>query len=139
MGTNYYVFDDSQFCECCGRGGIERHIGKSSAGWVFALAVCPDDGLRTFDDWREYLKRKHIEDEYGSQITYGEMLSRITNRGRDDSCWDRKPYGYDSWENFHAQNHSVRGPKGLLRSEIDGRHCVGHGEGTWDYHSRGFS
>lgn len=38
MGTNYYLHSQDP-CEHCGRSYPELHIGKSSAGWVFALHV----------------------------------------------------------------------------------------------------
>ena len=58
------------------------------------------------------------------------MLKTITERKRDK--WDDS-YGYNSWEHFHAENNSERGDNNLLRHRVDGRHCVGNGEGTWDY------
>ena len=41
--------------------------------------------------------------------------------------------GYDSWEEFHRRNNSEIGPNGLLRHKVTGNHCVGHGDGTYDY------
>ena len=131
MGTNYYATTE-QPCPHCGRGGELKHIGKSSAGWCFALHIYPDDGINTLADWQEFWKDKRITDEYGREQTQDEMLATITERGREPK-WDTKPMMYDSWAEFHHQNHSKQGPQGLLRSQIDGRHCVGHGEGTYDY------
>ena len=109
MGTNYYV--EYNQCEHCGRND-RRHIGKSSAGWAFSLRVYPDEGINTFDDWKPIFFAGSIVDEYGNDVPAGQMIHKITNR---------------SW------------PKGLRRSKVDGWHCVGHGEGTWDYIQGDFS
>lgn len=113
MGTNYY-FHPGPACECCGRAPQATHIGKSSAGWNFAVHVLPAQGINSLDDWRKMFTRpgSYILDEYGTKITEEEMLLIITNR-----------------------THKL----GLQRSGIDGWHCVGHGEGTWDYFAGDFS
>lgn len=131
MGTNYYLYKNT--CECCGRGDEERHIGKSSGGWCFALHVYPREEINNLDDWRELFATRgvSIKDEYGDTISSLAMLDIITNRSwKGDK--EKTPYGYVSWEQFHRDNHSLFGPNNLLRSKIDGVHCVGHGEGTWD-------
>ena len=60
------------------------------------------------------------------------MLAIITERS-----WKRKKFKADGWyssqADFHEKNHSEDGPNGLLRHKIDGTHCIGHGEGTYDY------
>lgn len=128
MGTNYYV--KSNICEHCGKGDEDLHIGKSSAGWVFSLHVMPELEINDLDDWERFWKDKKIVDEYGSEFSCDDMRAIITERGRK-ADWNKRPYGYGSWEEFHQKNHSKRGPSGLLRHQIDG-HCIGHGEGTWD-------
>jgi hypothetical protein len=129
MGTNYYLRTNA--CPHCGRSDEERHIGKSSAGWCFSLHVYPDEGIRTLKDWEAQMKTLNsgIYNEYGDKLDYKDMITVICDRK-----WDRKPkpVGYDSWEDFNNQNHSVNGPNGLSRHQIDNR-CIGHGEGTWDY------
>ena len=50
MGTNYYLYQKPD-CECCGRPFEPLHIGKSSAGWCFALHIMPEDGISTLLDW----------------------------------------------------------------------------------------
>lgn len=131
MGTNFYVTSDKP-CPCCGRGGELKHIGKSAAGWCFALHVYPDEGINNLEDWQKFWEGKEITNEYGTVLTSLDMLDEITNRGRERK-WEAKPYGYDSWSVFHRMNQSEQGPNGLLRSQIDGRHCIGHGEGTYDF------
>ena len=107
MGTNFYLHEKPD-CECCGRPFEPLHIGKSSGGWYFSLHVMPEDGINNLDDWREMWNKKGalIRDEYGEKIYVEEMEKRITER---------------SWKG------------GLTRHPIDGRHCIGHGEGTYDF------
>lgn len=137
MGTNYYTVKVYR-CEACGHGIVsddkERHIGKSSAGWCFSLRVYPEDDINTLDDWKVILKRSCIQDEYGSTIPYEEMFKIITQRSSPNT-FDKPPCGVTpsiTWEEFHRSNQSQFGPNGLLRHRT-GDHCVGHGEGTWDY------
>lgn len=120
MGTNFYIKRPDD--------GLDLHIGKSSAGWCFALHVYPEAGLNNLDDWEELLYEPYItiEDEYGRRITPTDMLNCITNRS-----WAPALDLYD--QAFHDQNGSEPGPNGLVRSKIDGVHCIGHGEGTYDY------
>lgn len=134
MGTNYYMIEDT--CECCGKGKRKRHIGKSSAGWCFSLRVYPEDEINSLDDWRKLftLPGTTFRDEYGTVIAADDILSCIEDRGLDVNEKDKNvPYGYGSWERFHELNNSERGPNNLLRHRINGRHCVGHGNGTFDY------
>jgi len=101
MGTNYYV--KSEKCEHCGHGD-DLHIGKSSAGWCFALRVYPDMGINNLLDWEKYLRGKTIENEYGDTVSLDDLVMIITDR-------------------YH--------PRGLLRHEL-GSFCIGHGDGTYD-------
>lgn len=140
MGTNYYLHDKPD-CECCGRPYEPLHIGKSSAGWCFALHVIPEEGINSLDDWvkRWSAPGAFIRNEYGDAISTAEMWDAITRRGRagrdwdDGKWWQGIPgfYSYASEADFHARNMSERGPSGLLRARI-GRNCIAHGEGTWD-------
>lgn len=113
MGTNYYLHEREP-CECCGREFKAMHIGKSSHGWCFSLHVDPNDNVQSLDDWRRLWSQPgaRIVDECGAHITPEAMEQTITNRSH---------------------------PHGLTRSRIDGYHCVGHGEGTWDYITGEFS
>ncbi len=118
MGTNYYLKQ---------LGAENLHIGKSSAGWCFALHVYPEKGINTLDDWMDlfYGSFSGIEDEYGHWVTPAEMLEQIVARS-----WS--PATSYSPE-FHRINYSELGPNGLLRCKVDGVHCIGHGKGTYDY------
>lgn len=132
MGTNYYIEAESP-CEKCGRSFEQKHIGKSSCGWVFRLHVYPDEGINDLADWEKAWAGKVIVDEYGEQITETQMLEIVTKRSMPAESRERPPFTYKSWADFHARNGSVEdGPNNLLRSQIDGQHTIGHGAGTWD-------
>lgn len=128
MGTNYYLHIDC--CPKCGRGSEKLHIGKSSAGWCFSLRVHPSYGINTLDDWEALFtdESSRIVDEYGEPISTEALLDRIKKR---------------SWPLWSAENlernHATAGPNGCARHQIDGRFCIGHGEGTWDYIDAEFS
>lgn len=106
MGTNYYL-EEKPPCESCGRPFERLHIGKSSAGWVFALHVIPGE-IDSLKDWQlRWVKPGvRIVDEYGRQFSPEDMLLIITAR--------------------------LRGDDRLMRSVPGKGHCVGHGDGTWD-------
>lgn len=112
MGTNYYV--EGEKCAHCGRGDASIHIGKSSAGWVFALNTHPALGLTSLDLWIAFLAKKVIKDEYGAVIPLGQMVEKIACRQRG-------------------------GGGDLLRSMAGSGGCVSNGAGTWDYHRGDFS
>lgn len=118
MGTNYYIK-----LPCT----ETLHIGKSSAGWCFALHVYPERGITNLEDWLDLLCDPYavIEDEYERWISPSKMLEQITLRS-----W---AYAYTHSPEFHMQNCSEPGPNGLLRCKVDGVRCIGHGEGTYDY------
>jgi len=117
MGTNFYwrehdFMDHPIFERMLGEGTRDDegiHIGKSSAGCTFSLHVYPDNEHLPSNllQWRQrWMQREgHIFNEYGEELTVDEMMAKITHRGKVDE---------------------------LKRHEIDGRFCVGHGNGTWD-------
>lgn len=107
MGTNFYFY----------RADLPRlHIGKSSAGWTFALHV--EGEIQSLEDWKRFLVKEpgEIRDEYGNVWTLGDLLREITERS-----WPgvREPIGEP-------------GPNGLVRCRVGKGLCVGHGPGTWD-------
>lgn len=135
MGTNYYL-SKAPDCPTCGRNDEPLHIGKSSMGWCFSLHVDADAGINDLEDWRALWNAggASIKNEYGDAISTDEMLSIITERAGVGENWDnpdRWRRFYSSEQEFHERNHSERGPNGLLRHRL-GRHCVKHGDGTWD-------
>ena len=125
MGTNFYHK----------KGNKQRHIGKSSMGWYFALHVYPDECINNLEDWKRVFKQGveigyHIENEYGDEISIDSMLSEITDRGRNNG----RKWSFQDLE----RNYAEEGKNNLVRYKIrDG--VVGHGEGTWDYLDCDFS
>lgn len=116
MGTNYYYERASKGpCPECGHEdeAPRLHIGKSSAGWVFALHVIPEEGLNTLDDWEALWNRPggQIRNEYGDHVAPESMQSIIRER--------------------HA-----RFPGVSLRRDAD---TSKHGSGSWDLHAGEFS
>lgn len=139
MGTNYYL--KRNCCPTCGRGDEPLHIGKSSGGWCFSLHVHPEDGINDLCDWEKemYESGGVIENEYGETISVVRMLEIITERSSDRD-WNRDwvYIGYNSENEFHQRNHSMRGPNYLLRHQLS-HGCIGHGNGTYDYITGDFS
>lgn len=121
MGTNYYL--KTQPCPHCGQTlpegrneDYERddkglHIGKSSAGWTFSLRIYPyrEPAIKTLEDWLPLFQKHGVVDEYGRDVALGDMVQQIASR--------------PEW----------RPGVPLSRSVIDGDHCIGYGEGTYDY------
>ena len=125
MGTNYYFYPKPP-CECCKRPYEPLHIGKSSGGWCFSLHVIPERGIEDLPDWEKFWENpgSHIENEYGDNISPERMREIITNRSWHKNLkWSSQDY---------RDNHAEPGPNNLARHVLDGRHCVKHGEGTWD-------
>lgn len=78
-------------------------------------------------DWLEIFKAPGsvIKDEYGDVVSVTEMVRTITRRS-----WDGRVEKPDRW---FRENHAEPGPNGLARHAVNEWHCIGHGEGTWDY------
>lgn len=142
MGTNYFWTRRENCCEHCNRADEETlHIGKSSAGWHFSLRVYPDEGINTLEDWKARFAEPNsvIKDEYGEVQSVAEMIATITERGRDktlEECLVANGYMfYNSVQEMLTKNSAVRGKKNLMAHDPNTRykHCIGHGEGTWDY------
>ncbi len=129
MGTNYYL--EQGQCSHCGHEEEPLHIGKSSAGWVFALRVYPELGLNTLADWIRFWLRKeyHIIDEYHHLVDPKEMLEIIANRTGGTTMREAP---------MLSANHAVLGPNNLMRCQ-EGVRGVRHGEGTYDLHPKEFS
>lgn len=121
----------------------EFHIGKSSAGWYFNLAIYPEYGINNFEDWKNLFQnpQNEIYDEYGEKIDPQTMINNIINKGRQD--WNDSPEAVAAWKEEHLQienelntkyhhrrpyttyeelvadNHAVLGKKGLWRHQLD--------------------
>jgi len=101
VSINYYAHLD------LGKPVVKLHIGKSSAGWCFALHVT--DEITSLDDWRKAWSCPWVTivDEYGDTVTLTEMLTEITDR----SWSGPRDRGSPWWD----QNHALPGLLGLLR------------------------
>lgn len=77
-------------------------------------------------DWRALWSEPNtkIVDEYGREHTPEQMMETITDRAWPKRDQERSPEMY-------ARNHAEPGPNNLMRHSI-GRHCIGHGDGTYD-------
>lgn len=128
MGTNYY----------CEHKNFNLHLGKSSAGWVFALHVYPERGIYDLSDWEPLMAESVIVDEYDRIMTQEQMMRVITQRGASICPSTRFPDN-SAFDEFLGHNYAQLGPENLLRSKIDGFRCIGHGLGTWDLHVGDFS
>lgn len=126
MGTNYYFHPDNE---------VEPvlHIGKSSGGWHFALALHPNEDIMNLEEWIEHIinTKGTIRDEYGTCISIENLLNIVMNRKQD--------YKVDYSPAWLERNHAMLGKNGLVRSIIDGSHCIAHGKGTYDYFIGDFS
>lgn len=74
MGTNYYV-ETKAPCPCCGAGGEQAHIGKSSVEWEFLFQTYPEKGIRTFAGWKAFLAGRKIVDEYGQAVALNDLIA----------------------------------------------------------------
>ena len=95
MGTNYDW--RTKVCQTCGHAAEEKHIGKSSAGWCFALHVYPEEGILTLENWITKWTADPqgvIRNEYEEVLSVEEMIEVITRRMRDAGEQDILVYGY---------------------------------------------
>lgn len=168
MGTNYYLYKKplvSRVLEKLGKDGqcekIRRwlwkykissghymhgeHIGKSSAGWTFALHVAgkyddPIFDVNGLEDWSYWFLRDdfYVADEYGRVVSPSNIMGIICRRSWRNEYADRERELLGEVEYFR-QRGGVPGPDGLARSRIDGHHCIGHGPGAYDYITGDFS
>lgn len=98
---NYYLLKDA--CPRCGQGDMV-HIGTYKYGWCFALHLHPQDGINSFDDWKQLFFKWRIIDAHGNVVAPGLMISIIT----EPNCAPQVPHRHD----------------GVL--------CQSHGGGSWD-------
>jgi len=119
VSTNFYFVKKP--CPHCGVGGTKLHIGKSSAGWCFALHVYPEYQIRTLQDWQRVFQEGEIQAESGEVMDVERFLEVVKER------FHPKPHSKE----WLIQNQAVPGPNNLARCKIAGN-CVGHGGETWD-------
>lgn len=125
------------------------HIGKSSYGWHFLLAIYPEHDIKNLDDWVNLFNEEntYILDEYDRKIPVDEMIDIIVNRVREDSsevdeqeevnnqnrfladCGIKTRY--NSYDDMLRKNSAVRGKNGLWAHEPS--RFVTNTDGTYDY------
>jgi hypothetical protein len=156
MGTNYYLVSKPPLASW--HLSKKIHLGKSVPGWTFALHVVPECGINDLPEMITWLERRiktnrsKIVDEHNKEFTLLQFLEVVTKRshperikkGWDNGWWAIQPAPlrfcrYTSEDKFHKINCSQRGPSGLLRRQVDGTVCIGHGAGTWDLCAGKFS
>jgi hypothetical protein len=134
------------------------HIGKSSYGWHFSLCIYPEYGINNLEDWTRLFNdcNNQIFDEYDTPVSADTMLDLITNRmmsGWEDSPEAIKAFEeralighnnlmaytccgkqYETYDEFLADNHAVRGNKGLWKHQLDKFHVENPDKtATYDY------
>lgn len=103
------------------------------------MHAVPEKELLSWEEWEVFLaKGGSIVDEYGDKVALEKLRATVCERSHVEK-WGSPPWGYSTWEVFHAQNHSLPGPNGLLRHRIESGHCLKHGDSTWDLISGEFS
>jgi hypothetical protein len=81
MGTNYYHRHAA--CPTCGHG-IDRHIGKSSAGWTFSFAGHRPE-IMSYADWLRLLEEGgEIRNEYGEQVTLDDFRALVESKRTEE-------------------------------------------------------
>ena len=127
MGTNHYL--RAPVCFCCGKEAEEPiHLGKGSIGWCYGLHVRPEWSVHDYEGILSMIKEKtndgwRIEDEYGDVLPLEVWQENVTKRrGRREVL-----------SNWYQRNSASPGPFNLARHRVNGWHCIGHGEGTYDY------
>lgn len=103
MGTNYYWF--KKRIHEGAEGGL--HIGKNSAGWVFHFEAHEYPRLKTVQDYKEFLKKGFIYNEYDEKIPYNEFWEIVEDSVED--CYDRPPYSFVNLPKGEEDILSLRG------------------------------
>lgn len=99
MGTNYYLTTSP--CSYCGRKDPAIHIGKSSAGWNFAV----DCSKYTFIELISLMFEPilTLEDEYGRHLDPEVMLSIIFERDPTNKQSLDRTGGGATWDEFDKE------------------------------------
>ena len=88
MSTNYYVKTGKKEKVICNYGcehliDETLHIGLYSNRWKFCLHIIPEKNINKLNDWKNILQNGRIEDEYGREISYDDMLNKIVGEYKD--------------------------------------------------------
>jgi hypothetical protein len=104
MGTNYYAVNPK--CDHCGHKPELLHIGKSSCGWTFSFHATKE--LRSWKEWKEYLKDREIEDECGEIILLSSLVETVLRKVNEK---------YSHAKSFPDDGRSFLDPEGHSFSE----------------------
>ena len=107
MGTNYYA--KINICPCCKKPEETAHLGKSSAGWSFALQYNGGRFYTDFEGMKDWLKGKVIEDEYGGKISKEDFIKMVESKkkikdpnadygSRSENIMEIDGYKFYDWE-----------------------------------------
>lgn len=143
MSTNYYFKPTLWSTQVLGMDDF--HLGKSSAGWCFSLSIDNPLDITNYIELAHWIEnqekscRGFVYDEYGRHLPASRFREVVENRFHSQwskelnaAYWEKRFPSRSEEQRFMEMNYAVRGPRGLLRHRIDGVHCVGHGDGTWD-------
>lgn len=88
MDTNYYIKTGKKEKVICNYGCEHMideilHVGAHSNGWKFCLHIIPEKNINGLNDWKPILQNGKIEDEYGKEISYDDMLNTIVGEYKD--------------------------------------------------------
>ncbi len=89
MGTNYYA--ELNFCPNCERFD-KIHLGKSSAGWKFAIEI-HELYYKSFEEFADFIQKEEVKiyDEYGEEFTANELLDIIFLKQKGRSHFEDYP------------------------------------------------
>ena len=149
MGTNYFL--ETNKCECCNRSN-KIHIGLSSYGWSFnfrgysgetgyivdandqSLEVPEDFQLKSWKQWKEYLKDKPIIDEYGDSVSYEDFVEMVETYKSPEFVRE------DGRKNLDHINEILADPRYRdIRAEYCDTSINWHDEDGYSFSSRYFS
>lgn len=155
---NGYVWDNKYYktIEDLNKEFYQKiHIGKSSYGWHYALAIYPEYGINNLEDWKNLFSNKnnYILDEENRKVSAEEMLDSIINRKHKgisefktledfetaqlaiENDFNKKflnfRYYYTTYDELLAANHAQRGLNGLWAHTED--KFITRTTGTYDY------
>lgn len=155
---NGYVWDNKYYktIEDLNKEFYQKiHIGKSSYGWHYALAIYPEYGINNLEDWKNLFSNKnnYILDEENRKVSAEEMLDSIINRKHKgisefktledfeaaqlaiENDFNKKFLNfrsyYTTYDELLAANHAQRGLNGLWAHTED--KFITRTTGTYDY------
>lgn len=94
MGTNFYHLKRKL------KEGEDHdkglHIGKRSCGWVFHFEAHNEPFLKSFSDYKEFLKKGYIYDEYDRLIPYDDFI-KLVEETKEIEPDGEPPWSFDNY------------------------------------------